>query len=53
MYDLGFRVSGLGIITRVPFFLVFGFNKETLKYKGQKGTTQKPSPTLRKLRGSC
>ena len=30
------------IIIRVPFFLLFGFNKGTRKAKGQKGTTQKP-----------
>ena len=28
---------------RVPFFLLFGFNKRTLKQKGQKGTSQEPS----------
>ena len=27
-------------IIRVPFFLLFGFNKETLTQKGQKGTTR-------------
>ena len=26
----------------VPFFLLFGCHKETLKQKGQKGTTQEP-----------
>ena len=28
---------------RVPFFLLFSFNKRTQKQKGQKGTTQEPS----------
>ena len=28
------------VIIRVPFFLLFGSNKEPLKQKGQKGTTQ-------------
>ena len=28
---------------RVPFFLLFGFNKGTPKEKGQKGTTGAPS----------
>ena len=28
---------------RVPFFVLFGFNKGALKQKGQKGTTQDPS----------
>ena len=28
---------------RVPFFLLFGFNKGALNQKGQKGTTQEPS----------
>ena len=28
---------------RVPFFLIFSFNKGTLNQKGQKGTTQEPS----------
>ena len=27
---------------RVPFFLLFGFNKGALNQKGQKGTTQEP-----------
>ena len=27
---------------RVPFFLIFSFNKGTLNQKGQKGTTQEP-----------
>ena len=27
---------------RVPFFLKFGFSKETLKLKGPQGTTQEP-----------
>ena len=31
------------IIMRVPFFLLFGFNKETPNQKGQKGTTVEPS----------
>ena len=30
-------------IIRVPFFLLFGFNKETPNKKGQKGNTQEPS----------
>ena len=30
-------------IIRVPFSLLFGFNKGIRKYKGQKGTTQEPS----------
>ena len=30
-------------IIRVPFFLIFSFNKGTLNQKGQKGTTQQPS----------
>ena len=30
-------------IIRVPFFLMFSFNKGTLNQKGQKGTTQEPS----------
>ena len=29
-------------IIRVPFFLIFSFNKGTLNQKGQKGTTQEP-----------
>ena len=28
---------------RVPFFLLFGYNKGTQKQKGHKGTTQEPS----------
>ena len=28
---------------RVPFFLLFGFNKGTQKEKGQKGPTGRPS----------
>ena len=31
------------IMIRVPFFLLFGFNKGALNQKGQKGTTQEPS----------
>ena len=27
---------------RVPFFLIFSFNKGNLNQKGQKGTTQEP-----------
>ena len=27
---------------RVPFFLLFGFNKGALNQKGQEGTTQEP-----------
>ena len=30
------------LIIRVPFFLLFGFNKGTRKKKGQKGTTGEP-----------
>ena len=33
-------------IIRVPFFLILGFNKGTLKQKGQKSTTQEPSCEL-------
>ena len=33
-------------MVRVPFFLLFCFNKETPKQKGQKGTTQEPSLVL-------
>ena len=55
---LGFRLRILGwwkgqgpltrflsnpFIIRVPFFLMFSFNKGTLNQKGQKGTTQEPS----------
>ena len=32
------------LIIRVPFFLLFSFNKETPKYKGHKGTTGVPRP---------
>ena len=35
LYFLGIR--------RVPFFLLFGFNKGTQKEKGEKGTTGEPS----------
>ena len=28
---------------RVPFFLLFGFNKGALNQKGQKGAAQEPS----------
>ena len=33
---------GSPIIIKVPFFLLFGVDKGTLKQKGQKGTTQEP-----------
>ena len=32
-----------GVTIRVPFLLLFGFSKGTLKEKGQKGNTQEPS----------
>ena len=34
---------------RVPFFLLFGFNKGALNQKGQKGTTQEPRLRLELL----
>ena len=34
------RFPSSPFIIRVPFFLLFGLNKRTLKQKGQKGTTQ-------------
>ena len=34
--------QGSPIIIKVPFFLLFGVDKGTLKQKGQKGTTQEP-----------
>ena len=37
---------------RVPFFLLFGFNKGTLKQKGQKGTTQEPRRIPSNLKGT-
>ena len=37
------RFPSSPVILRVPFFLLFGFNKGTLKEKGQKGTTGEPS----------
>ena len=35
---------------RVPFFLIFSFNKGNLNQKGQKGTTQEPSLRVGVLR---
>ena len=32
---------------RVPFFLLFSFNKRAQKQKGQKGTTQEPRPNYK------
>ena len=37
------RFPSSPLIIRVPFFLLFGFNKGTQKEKGQKGTTGEPS----------
>ena len=37
------RFSRNPFIIRVPFFLLFGFKKETPKPKRQKGTTGEPS----------
>ena len=37
------RFPSSQLIMRVPFFLLFSFNKETPKSKGQKGTTGVPS----------
>ena len=37
------RILSGPFIIRVPFFLIFSFNKGTLNQKGQKGTTQEPS----------
>ena len=34
---------GSPLIIRVPFFLLFGFNKGTQKEKGEEGTTGEPS----------
>ena len=34
---------------RVPFFLLFGFNKGALNQKGQKGTTLEPRFRVRGL----
>ena len=39
---LGSRFPSSPFIIRVPCSLLFGLNKGTLNYKGQKGTTQKP-----------
>ena len=50
---MGFRITGRlafriprfpssPLIIRVPFFLLFGFNKGTQKEKGYKGTTGEP-----------
>ena len=36
---------------RVPFFLLFGFNKGTQKENGQKGTTGEPRSGVR-IRGT-
>ena len=36
------RFPSSPLIIRVPFFLLFGFNKGTQKEKGQKGTTGEP-----------
>ena len=40
--DLESRFPSNPLIIRVPFFLLFNFNKETPKEKGQKGTTGVP-----------
>ena len=48
--DFGFLSSPM--IMRVPFVLLFGFNKGARKTKGQKGTTQEPSKGL-KLGQKC
>ena len=40
------------IVIRVPFFLLFGFNKGALNQKGQKGTTQEPRHRVEGLVGS-
>ena len=37
------RFPSSPLIIRVPFFLLFGFNKGAQKEKGQKGTTGGPS----------
>ena len=39
------RILSGPFIIRVPFFLIFSFNKGTLNQKGQKGTTQEPRYT--------
>ena len=36
------RFPSSPLIIRLPFFLLFGFNKGTLNQKEQKGTTQEP-----------
>ena len=36
------RFSSSPLLTRVPFFLLFGFNTGTQKEKGQRGTTGEP-----------
>ena len=43
--DIGYRAPSNPLIIRVPFILIFGFSKETPKFKGQKGTTQEPKRT--------
>ena len=40
--DLRTRFPNRPFMIRVPFFLLFGFNRRTPKYKGQKGSTQEP-----------
>ena len=40
--DGGSKFLSSPFIIRVPFFLLFCFNKETPKWKGQKGTIQEP-----------
>ena len=41
--NINTRLLSSPIIIRVPFFLLFGFDKRAQKQKGQKGTTQEPS----------
>ena len=46
VYGFRVRLRSSPFIIRVPFFLLFGFNKGTQTKKGQKATTREPGRGL-------